>query len=390
MSTPISIQTLLDGPVTLQLECIDRLYLHGYVPRLQTGGGLSSFLSEHRRHPIASPARLQALANSLSPTQVQAFLDRWLERLPLPLSESDREAGFDYELSIWQMELSLTQVLDRPLAGRRCFEEVIRDNLDLGRPDRVQLLFPRKIRRRAPGRFRTGVIQQGVHPSLHIEYKHFDLKQDFKEGRALRTEGTFRDAKHFDWKKGLENLPLLQQRGRQVNRRLLEVERASHNCGVSAACIQSVVQPTVTQDGQRASGLKLGDLRVMALMLALTMFGFLVHGFRNRELREKVAALLGCPLAEDSAARMSYDLRRLRHKGLLLRAEDSHRYYLTWEGWNLARLYARLEARAFRPLLTVLEGSVHGLPPPLERALDAVDDELDQLLEGAIPMKKAA
>jgi hypothetical protein len=253
------------------------------------------------------------------------------------------------------MEVSLTQVLDRPLAGRRFFEEVIRDNLDLGRPDRVQLLFPRKITRRTPGRFRTRVIQQGVHPSLHIEYKHFDLKQYFKEGRALRTEGTFRDAKDFDLKKGLENLPLLQQMGRQINRRLLEVERVSHNCGVSAACIQGVVQPTVTQDGQRASGLKLGDPRVMALMLALTMFGFLVDGFRNRELREKVAALLGCPLAEYSAARMSYDLRRLRHKGLLLRAGDSHRYYLTSEGWKLARLYARLDARVFRPLLTVVE-----------------------------------
>jgi hypothetical protein len=537
MNTPITIQTLLDGHVTLQLECLDRLYLNGYVPRLQTGGGLISFLAEHRRHPIASPAllgqitqdyvararafaqqqgipwvlfergqskdalakqmraqrgvrddvvfigvaqekakafnarklpgspirfeftrdksvfvnyhyyyvddpdwgeaflkvctyapwglklylnghewlkrqlvregirfealdngflscespaRLQALADTLGPEQVQGFLKRWSERLPLPLTAQDRAAGFDYQLSLWQVEVSLTQVLDRPLAGRQFFEEVIRDNLDLGRPDRVQLLFPRKITRRTPGRFRTRVIQQGVHPSLHIEYKHFDLKQYFKEGRALRTEGTFREAKDFDLKKGLENLPQLQELGRQINRRLLEVERVSHNCGVSAACIQSVVQPTVTKDGQRASGLKLGDRRVMALMLALTMFGFLVHGFRNRELREKVAVLLGCQPGEYGAGRMSYDLRRLRYKGLIVRVEDSQRYYLTPEGWKLSRLYARLEARVFRPLLTVMEGSVHGLPPPLERALDAVDAELDQLLEGAIPMKKAA
>jgi hypothetical protein len=136
--------------------------------------------------------------------------------------------------------------------------------------------------------------------------------------------------------------------------------------------------------------LKLGDRRVMALMLALTMFGFLVHGFRNRELREKVAVFLGCQPGEYGAGRMSYDLRWLRYKGLIVRVEDSHRYYLTPEGWKLSRLYARLEARLFRPLLTVMEGSVHGLPPPLERALDAVDAELDQLLEGAIPMKKAA
>ena len=537
MNTPINIQTLLDGHVTLELECIDRLYLNGFVPRLQTGGGLISFLSEHRGHPIASPAllgqisqdyvararafaerhsipwvlfergqskdavakqrraqrgvrdavvfigvaqekakafnahkksgaraqfeftrgksvfvnyhyyyvddaewgegfikvctyapwglklylnghewlkrqlakegirfealdngflscespaRLQALADSLGPEQVRAFLAQWLERLPLPLTKPDRAAGFDYQLSVWQMEVSLTQVLDRPLAGRRFFEEVIRDNLDLGRPDRVQLLFPRKITRRTPGRFRTRVLTHGVHPSLHIEYKHFDLKQYFKEGRALRTEGTFRDAKDFGMKKGVENLPALQQLGRQINRRLLEVERVSHNCGVSAACIQEVVQPTVTQDGQRASGLKVGDPRVMALMLALTMFGYLVHGFRNRQLREKVGALWGVGPEDYNAAQMSYDLRRLRNKGLIVRVADSQRYYLTPEGWKLARLYARLEARVFRPLLTVMEGPAPGLPPALERALQAVDNELDNLMEGALPAQEAA
>jgi len=64
------------------------------------------------------------------------------------------------------------------------FEEVIRDNLDLGRPDRVQLVFDRVVTKKTPGEFRTRVIQNGVHPSLHISYKNFDLKQYFKEGRG--------------------------------------------------------------------------------------------------------------------------------------------------------------------------------------------------------------
>ena len=113
------------------------------------------------------------------------------------------------------------------------FEEIIRDNLDLGRPDRVQLVFDRVVTKKTPGEFRTRVIQDGVHPSLHIEYKNFDLKQDFKEGRGCRTEGTFCNAKDFGINKGLSNLPYLQQIGRQINRRLLEVERVSHNSGLS-------------------------------------------------------------------------------------------------------------------------------------------------------------
>lgn len=105
------------------------------------------------------------------------------------------------------------------------FEEVIRDNLDLRRPDRVRLIFDRKVTKKTPGRFRTRVIQAGVHPSLHIKYKKFHLKQYFKDGRALRTEGTFNHPKDFGVNKGLRNLSYLQQLGRRINRRLLDVQQ---------------------------------------------------------------------------------------------------------------------------------------------------------------------
>lgn len=68
---------------------------------------------------------------------------KWLARLPHPYTASDRKAGFRYDLSILQAEFALTQVLDRPLAGRVLFEDLIRHNLDLGRPDRVGLIFDR-------------------------------------------------------------------------------------------------------------------------------------------------------------------------------------------------------------------------------------------------------
>lgn len=89
------------------------------------------------------------------------------------------------------MEVSPTQIFDRPLRRREFFEEIIRDNLDLGRPDRVQVVFDRVLTKKTPAEFRTRVIQDGVHPSLRIQYKTFDLKQYFKEGRGCRTQGTF-------------------------------------------------------------------------------------------------------------------------------------------------------------------------------------------------------
>jgi len=336
------------------------------------------------------PARLQQICDSLGPEQIDKMFRKWLQRLPLPLRLEDRAAGYDWDLSMWQVEVSLTQIFDRPLRGREFFEEVIRDNLDLGRPDRVQLVFDRVVTKKTPGMFRTRVIQDGVHPSLHIEYKNFDLKQYFKEGRGCRTEGTFRNANDFGINKGLSNLPYLQKVGRQINRRLLEVERVSHNCGLSGDSIQRVVQPTVTEDGQKAPSFKFGQPRVMALFLALTLFHHLIDGFHNRDLRVLVADLLGVTTEQYTAGQMTYDLRRLRLKGLIFRPPRTNRYFATPYGWKVARLFSRLEAHVFRPAMAMFTANDAVLPFPLRQALDRVDAQMDLLIYDAFPLPKAS
>ena len=100
-----------------------------------------------------------------------------------------------------QAEFSLTQMLDNPVSGRVFFEQVIRDNLDIGRPDQVSLIFDRRLMkkgpRQTPGRFRTRVITDGVTPSLHVDYKNATIKQYHKQGRALRTETTINNTRDF-------------------------------------------------------------------------------------------------------------------------------------------------------------------------------------------------
>ena len=336
------------------------------------------------------PKRLQQICDSLGPQDIDRVFRKWLARIPLPLRAEDREAGYDWNLSIWQMEVSLTQIFDRPLKGREFFEEIIRDNLDLGRPDRVQLIFDRVVTKKTPGEFRTRVIQDGVHPSLHINYKNFDLKQYFKEGRGCRTEGTFRNPKDFDVNKGLDNFPYLQKIGREINRRLLEVERVSHNSGLSGDSIQRVVQPTVTKDGEKAPALKFGQPRVMALLMALTLFQHLINGFHNRDLRELVIDLLGITSEEYTVSQMTYDLRRLRLKGLIFRPPKTHRYFLTTYGWKVARLFTRLETRVFRPAMAVFTTNDAVLPFPLRASLNRVDAQLDELIYEAFPQAKVA
>ena len=230
------------------------------------------------------PKRLQAICDGLSADKIDALLRKWLRILPHPYTAADRTAGYRYQVSILQAEFSLTQVLDRPVTGRVFFEEVIRENLDIGRPSQVQLIFDRRVSKATPGRFRTRVITEGVVPSLHVDYKSTRIKQYHKEGRALRTETTINNPGDFYINKGLMNLPALREIGFKANRRLLHVQQLSHDCLIGEDAFRQVNEP-VEVDGQRASALRFADAQVQALFSALLVFRLLPRGFSNRELR---------------------------------------------------------------------------------------------------------
>jgi hypothetical protein len=145
---------------------------------------------------------------------------------------------------------------------------VIRENLDLGRPQQVGLIFNRTITRRTPGRFRTRIVTRDVTPSLNVYYKNARIKQYYKENRTLRTETNINN---FGTGKRLHNLPKPREIGFAANRQLLEVERPSHDCMLSEEIFQAINSP-VTAGRQRASGLRFADSRVYALCHAIILF----------------------------------------------------------------------------------------------------------------------
>jgi hypothetical protein len=329
------------------------------------------------------PEALQKICDDFGPEHVEAFFRRWLRRLPHPFTREDRRAGFTYQLSILQCEMSLTQVFERPLHGRQFFEEVIRDNLDIGRPDRVQLLFERRVTRRTPGTFRTRVLTDGVQPSLRFQYKNTKVKQYFKLGRALRTETTFHDTYDFDVGRALKNLPYLKTIGRNINHRLLTIERAAQHCAVASQTVERIVLPT-TDDGQRAPALRWGDPRAMALFSALACFAFAPEGFTNGALRKRVAALHDPGPGGYTAGRMTYDLRRLRLKGIVSRVPKSHRYVLTPMGRRIALFMTKTFTRVVRPVLNRLDPDFQDATPDrLRRAWSSCERALDTIVADA-------
>jgi hypothetical protein len=350
---------------------------HEYLKRQLAHRGIAYEALDNGIRSCAAPARMQHLADGLSVAKIEGLLHKWIERLPHPFAARDRRAGYRYRASILQAEFSLTQTLDAPMRGRLFFEDVIRENLDLGRPDQVQLIFGRRVSRQTPGRFRTRVITDGVTPSLHVDYKHSRIKQYHKEGQALRTETTINDPRDFDLRKGLSHLSALRKVGFQANRRLLDVQRISHDCAIGEAALAEVSRP-VAVNGQRAAALRWTDPMVQALWGILVNFRLTPDGWRQRDLRMLLAAVLGLPPGDVSAGRMTYHLRRLRLHGLIDRLPGTHRYQVTPRGLRIALFFTRVHARILRPGLAVILPDAVRDDSRLRRAFEQLERAMDR------------
>jgi hypothetical protein len=325
---------------------------HEYLKCQLTQRGIGFEALDNGLLSCADIQAAQRISEGLSEAKIEAFFRKWLARLPHPYSAQDRQAGYRYDLSILQAEFSLTQVWDRATYGRCFFEEVIRENIDLGRPEQVQLIFARKMQRKTAtdGRCRTRIITEGVVPSLHVYYKNTHLKQYHKycpQGAASRTETTINNTYDFGVGRRLKNLPALRQIGFAANRRVLQVEQLTHDCHIGAEAFDKLQKPAEV-DGQHVSALPFGQERVQALLTVLVLFCLQPEGFRNRQLRPLLAQLLGLSQSQIRPGRMSYDLRRLRLHGLIERIPKTRRYRLTPFGLKTALFYSRIYQRLLR------------------------------------------
>ena len=262
------------------------------------------------------------------------------------------------------------------MTGRIFFEEVIRENLDIGRPSQVSLIFDRKITGRTPGRFRTRVITDGVVPSLHIDYKKSRIKQYHKLLEALRTETTINDTRDFGIGRRIKNLAELRKIGFAANRRLLDVQRISHDCFIGEAVFQDMQKPAIVGD-QRSASLRFADPRVQGLLQVLLLFLLVQGTFRNKDLREHIAPLLGIKPSELSPGRVTYDLRRLRLHGLIQRIPKTHSYRITAKGLRTAIFYTRLYNRSLRTGLAVISPEAANANSPVARSIRAAEAALN-------------
>lgn len=328
-------------------------------------------------------AALADICQRLSATEVWAFFERWQASLPSPFTPEDHKRGYGYDLAFRQLEISDTRVFDRPAAGRAWFERTLPDQLTLGRPDRVAVVFGRKVQRNTPGRFHTKILNRGVEAAIQVHYRASKVKQYFKEGRALRTETTVNDTHDFGIGRRLTpaNWQALVQIGHEINQRLLDHQLEACQCAPDATTLQRVVLPS-THDGLPAPGLRFGEPRTMALLACLCCFQHLVAGLTNRSLRELIAGII----PGYGSRQMTYDLRRLSRKGFIQRIPRSQRYELTSEGRKLAVFLTKTYTRIVNPSLAELDPALPAdiaQRTPLAHAYRAFERAIDDRIKQA-------
>ena len=338
----------------------------------------------------ADQTALAEICSSLSAAEVWEFFERWQGVLPSPFTAEDRARGYRYDLAFRQLEISDTRVFDRPAAGRAWFEQTLPDQLTLGRPDRVAVVFGRRVSRQTPGRFHTKIINKGVEAAIQVHYRASKVKQYFKEGRALRTETTVNDTHDFGIGRRLtdQNWQALINIGHRINERLLDHQLEACQCAPDATTLQRVVLPSTTDDGLPAPGLRFGEPRTMALLACLCSFQHLFAGLTNRSLRELIAGLI----PDYGPRQMTYDLRRLRRKGFIQRIPRSQRYELTSEGRRLAVFFTKTYTRIVNPSLAELDPTLPAqIAPraPLAAAWRAFEQALnDKITKAAITARE--
>lgn len=358
---------------------------HEWAKRQATAAGIGFTELSNGFATCTVPDALQDICDRLGPEAIQNFFDRWMSILPVPLTGADQAAGYWWELSMRQVEVSRTIVFDAPRHARSFFEALVVDNLDIGRPDNVELIFTGKKGPRPGGQVklacvpRTKIVTRDTDVTVNAFFKNSRVKQYLKDGRALRIETVVNSPTDLRCLRRLIHLDELVAKARDVNARLLDTERVGQGCVLASPAFERVARSTLTQDGRRSPALRFGDPRVMALLGALCIT-LNALGFTNRSLRAQVSHLLGVSPDGYTLNQASYDLTRLRLNGLIQRRPHTNSYDLTAEGLRVAIFYTKVHDHLLRPLI-----AADSPPAPIElrAALKTIDAHVHAYADNA-------
>ena len=347
----------------------------------------------------AAPERLQQLADSLTPRHLVTCGQKWLAHLTPFFSTREREqAGCQHRLFFSQVEFCDNLIFRRRAALDLLGERLLDANRTIGRPDKITVIFGRKVTKHYRGKLQTEIEDMNLpNPVVRSHYGNGFIKQYVRDHLILRTEAASNNVNDYGVNKAVDNLPILRKSMSAINDNYLDVQQDILETFVDRGQLRKLAEPTITTAGKRIPGLKLDHPRQLALMHALVRFAHVAAGntFTTAEIHPAVIAALGCDPEHYTLASLRYDLSKLRAKGLVAKLPNSRRYQLLPQGYSICLVFLKLFERVYAPLTAGLLSPIKAdarlqsqRRSQLDRLYQRVVDDLDTLIR-AVGLKAA-
>jgi hypothetical protein len=338
----------------------------------------------------AAPKRLQELADSLAASDLVSCGQKWLARLtPFFTSREREQAGCQHRLFFSQVEHCDNLIFKRRAALDNLSERLLDANRTIGQPNKITVIFGRRINKHYRGKLRTEIEDMDSNPVIRSHYANGFIKQYVRDHLILRTEPASNNVNDYGINKAVANLPALRKRLSEITDNYLTVQQDILETFIDRGQLRKLTQPTITATGKRIPGLKLDNPRQLAVMHALVRFAHIAAGgtFTPAEIHPHVIVALGSSPERYTLASLRYDLSKLRAKQLIVKVPRSRRYRLPPQGYSICLVFLKLFERIYAPLTAGLLSPVRGDArlqakhrSQLDRLYQRVVDDLDALV----------
>jgi hypothetical protein len=303
----------------------------------------------------SDPEALQRMADSLTAEDLMHCGHKWLNRLiPFFSPEERREHGCWHQLFFSQVEFCENLIFRRRAALDELGERLLDANRNLGRPDKLTVIFGRRVTQQYRGKLQTEIEDLHLgNPVMRSYYKNGLAKHYVRDHDVLRIEASTNNVyQDYHVNKAVENLVPLREKMQGITTRYQEVQQDILETFLDRGELRSLGEPTVLANGKRIPGLKLDHPRQLAVMSSLVRFAHVAAGdtFTTAELQTATAEALGIPVDQCPLGGIRYELWKLRAKGLIEKLPHSRRYQLLPNGYRLCVLFLKLFDKIYAPL----------------------------------------
>lgn len=374
---------------------------HHWLAHQMKQAGIRFQQSGNAFRRCSDPEALQKIADSLTSDDLIRCGHKWLKRLiPFFPAKERREAGCWHQLFVSQVEYCDNLIFWQRAALDEMGERLLDANRNIGRPDKLTVIFGRRITKQYPDKLQTEIEDLHLgNPVMRSYYKNGFAKHYVRDHDVLRFEAATNNvAEDYNIPKAVANLDALRNKMQDITNRYQEVQQDILETFLDRGELRKLAEPTVLASGKRIPGLKLDHPRQLALMSSLVRFSHVAAGgtFTTAEIRTGVAEALG--IAEDACAlgSLRYELWKLRAKDLIEKLPRSRRYRFLPNGYRICLVFLKLFDKVYAPLTAGLLHPYRGDKAiardrlqQLDRLYQSVTAALDQLV-AAVGLKVAA